>query len=357
MFGTVWAPGGVGGGPEGFTVATKSAWSSTTTYDSGLGDFYLADTGTTIENFTGYDAMFAFPYLRAIQGASWWFWNDKTVTFDFSFEDAHNLSHRVDVWVQLKGHEQDFGYMIAQSVKACVRLDEQPNDFNDNWGNSSLEGHGETRRIVLSSEDQYDLNGGYVRVLAKKMNDTSLFVSVYNYQANTHALASLFNTTVPVESSLFDEVIPFLTVTHAGHGEFQGTMNSQTFYSGSEVLDVPDSIDVHRQWGFNAFLQQLFADLTNFLPPWLKDFVRGFGLWFDWLWPALNIISSIVISLAPYFPFIMLFYVIDIVYTSVTEGTIQPIGNLAMSVYNLTAAVIGTLVSIAQTAYSIIHFW
>jgi hypothetical protein len=355
MIGAVLAD--AGGGPVGFTVATKSAWCSTTTYDSGRGDFYLADNGTTIVNFTGYDAMFAFPYLRAIQGASWWFWNDKTVTMDFSFTDAHNQSHRVDVWIQMKSHEQNFGAIVGQSVKATVRVDESPTNFDNNWGNTSLTGGGEIHHIILSSEDNYILKDGYVRILAKKTNDTSLFVSVYNYQPDNHVLSSLFNATIDVSSSLFDEALPFLMVTHEGHGEFQGNMISQTFYSGSEELTVPYSTDVHRQWGMMDWIWQMFNSVTGIFPPWLRDYITGFANWFYWLMPVVNIVTTIIVQLAPYFPFIMLFYIIDVVYTSIEEGSVQPIGSLVMSVYSLAAAVIGTLVSIGQAAYDLIHFF
>jgi len=51
------------------------------------------------------------------------------------------------------------------------------------------------------------------------------------------------------------------------------------------------------------------------------------------------------------------FYFMDIVSTSVEQGSFESIGKFAITFYGVLAGVVHALVLIAQTVYDFIHFW
>lgn len=344
------------GSPYGFTIDTRTEWASTTAYDEGETAYYLNTTYTNMSDFAGYDGSFRIPELRAIQGASWWFWNDKNVYFIFEFTQANNQSHRILVWVNIWSHEQTFGTVIQQNIQSCVRVDEYQEDFDYKFGNTTLEGHGEVRIIKHSAQDTWDLNGGYFKVVIAKVNETSASLGVYNYQSPSMNLCKLFEADIIVNNGFFNNTIPFLTILHDGHGEFHAYSILETLYTGSSP-SLPVSSGERRVYSWYDGVTSMFASVVNILPDWLRNWVSGFGVWFTFAYKILDVVWSMALQFLPLLPFLFLGYFLDVIYTSFTRGSIEPIGIFAMGIYNTVSSVIGTLIGIASVVYQYIKFW
>lgn len=346
------------GGSYGFTIDTRTDWSSTTTYDKGETGHYLPFNDTSIYNFTGYNGKFLINNIRAIQGASWWFWNDKVLTFDFMFQSANNYTNRIHVYVECRSDEREWGMVVTQYVKACIRVDTDL--FDGNWGNITYDRIsiiGNIAHAFLDTEDTLDL-GSYFNIVLSKHNSTSLKIGVFNFQKDTDKLAPLFSVYAQVNSDFFEQVMCYLTITHDGHGNFEALSYSEAFSFNTNTTSYPTDNATLRKTGFYITIQQLFNSIApKILPRWLIDTINGFGNWFSLVGGILLVVLSNMSAMLFIVPVIFLFYFLDVIYTSVEKRSFEPIGVFATSIYSLGVNVIGTLTTIAETIYSYIKFW
>ncbi|MCJ7767837.1 hypothetical protein MUP79_05565, partial [Candidatus Bathyarchaeota archaeon] len=110
-----------------------------------------------------------------------------------------------------------------------------------------------------------------------------------------------------------------------------------------------------------GFWQQLshdlFSTVSSILPSWLTDYISQFASWGGYILGFLSIVWGIITSVAPYLPFILLFWILDAALTSVNQGSFTPLGTCIMTMYDWGTQLIGVLVAIGNAIYSFIKFW
>jgi len=89
------------------------------------------------------------------------------------------------------------------------------------------------------------------------------------------------------------------------------------------------------------------------LPSWLRAYIDTLGKFAQGLTPMVGAIWGTVLTILPFLPLVLLFYVIDAGYASINAGSIQPMGVCVSTLYGL----VGVIVGIANTIYSFIKFW
>jgi hypothetical protein len=348
------------GSSWGFATDTRMNWASNTTYEEGWTGYFLGNSTTSFLGFNGYSGMFSVPVLRAVQGGSWWFWNDKDVVLVFNFIQESNSSHCIHVMVKFQGHEQTWGTQIDEKVFACVREDDSYSDFNGTWGELYIvHGYGvEAQPTALTGSDSWDLSGGQLYVRLSKNNSTSAIVSVYNWQVDKATWFPLINYTLGVSASFWTETIVCVEVYHSGHGEFDIHDLTDDCFNGSDYPSEPSGlvgggVRVFGTW--DGFVNLLKG--AKIFPSWLTDFLGGFTGWINSFVSLLVPLFGLFLQLLPYAPIILGFWVLGVVVKSVNEGSFEPIGNMAMSIWTLASGLVHTIVAISSAIWNYIKFW
>lgn len=132
---------------------------------------------------------------------------------------------------------------------------------------------------------------------------------------------------------------------------------SDVIYTSAWVPDVPSTLGGTSDNPFNNLFANIGHAVGKVLPSWLRDTLGSFSSWFGWLAPILSAVFGVLVTVAPFLPLILIFYVVDAGVTSFSTGSIEPIGACFTSLYQLAALSINGMVSIAETVWSFIHFW
>ncbi len=97
--------------------------------------------------------------------------------------------------------------------------------------------------------------------------------------------------------------------------------------------------------------------MVNPLPVWAKDLlgtVSGFG---SWLMLLLSPFLALVVAILPFAPFLLIFYVADVLMSAVVTGDIKSVGVAFQGLYDTAVGIAGTIVSVVQAAIQFLHFW
>jgi hypothetical protein len=140
-----------------------------------------------------------------------------------------------------------------------------------------------------------------------------------------------FKETLTVDPSVWVNPTLNLYVAHDGSGEFVCTFADPHVGNLAELeTQPPSTINNPFQWVTDAFnfLHQIALIVGNFM---------GYFL--------------------PILPFLFLFYLLDVIITSVQVGSIQPIGKFALILWDFLLKIWDVLVKIGQLIWDAITFW
>jgi len=140
-----------------------------------------------------------------------------------------------------------------------------------------------------------------------------------------------FTETLTVSPSVWDNPILNLYVGHDGSGEF--VCNFADPYIGTiAVLEdqPPPKVSNPFQWVTDAF---------------------------NFLYQIALIVGNFMGYLIPILPFLFLFYLLDVIITSVQVGSVQPIGKFALMMWDFLLKIWDVLVKFGQLIWDAITFW
>jgi len=66
---------------------------------------------------------------------------------------------------------------------------------------------------------------------------------------------------------------------------------------------------------------------------------------------------GLFLAVLPMAPLLLVFWVVDAGVTSVHQGSFEPIGNVATTVFGLVSGLVSTVVGIGEAIWNFIHFW
>jgi len=287
----------------------------------------------TIQNFTGYYATIRFTELTT--GATGWgFWENYAQT-------------NVYVFLNFTGST---GTEIILKLNFVKRL--------DLWG---VFGKLQVGSIVTKNGTNYGFMYdtlslvGYTELYVYK-NGENLTLTVYNYQTMLENAKKLTDVTFNLNETWFNEVSFDMTVSHDGfHPQmFEGYLENEDF---SYIIGTLPTEKTLAENIFDVFVRGLINSIQA-IPQWLKNISDMMFGWLSWLFGLIgDVVLGITTTVIPFLPLLLVFYVLDAGITSVHTGSITPLGNCFLALYNFVIMIIEAIVRICHTIYAFIHFW
>jgi len=105
------------------------------------------------------------------------------------------------------------------------------------------------------------------------------------------------------------------------------------------------------------FFSSLIQTVNKILPQWLKDSLATIWGFFSFVGSIFMLVLNIVGLIMPHIGFIILFWILDAIITSVNEGNLQPIGNVFTSIFEIGRGIYQTIANIIEAIWNVIHFW
>jgi hypothetical protein len=310
-------------------ICERTHWKENLTDTIGFAEW----NNKTMVNFTGYYATIRFSELTTA-GTGFWFWENYAET-------------NVYVFLNFTGST---GTQIMLKFDFLKRL--------DLWG---VLGKLQVLSYATENGTHYNFMGdtlslvGYTEVYVYK-NGGNLTLTVYNYQTTLENAKKLTEVTFNVGEAWFNEVSFDMTVSHDGMHpyKFDGYLENEDFNYTIGTLPTEKGLAENI---FDVFVRGLINSI-GVIPQWLKSITDMMFGWLTWLFSITGgILVSIVHTAIPFLPLLLIFYVLDAGITSVYTGSITPIGNCFLTLYNFTVTVISAIVAITGTIYDFIHFW
>ncbi|MCW4008979.1 MAG: hypothetical protein NWF09_09880 [Candidatus Bathyarchaeota archaeon] len=140
-----------------------------------------------------------------------------------------------------------------------------------------------------------------------------------------------FTETLTVDPSVWENPELVLYVGHDGSGEFSVSF-ADPYIGTIAVLEdqAPPKLSNPFQWVTDAF---------------------------NFLYQIALIVGSFMGFFIPILPFIFLFYLLDVIITSVQVGSVQPIGKFALMIWDFLLKIWDVLVKFGQLIWDAITFW
>jgi hypothetical protein len=316
-------------------IATRTQWQTLSGMESGSMEWeYL-----NISDFAGYFASINFSWL--VNEANWYepqvlkkleiTWNISNIYVHVDFEDVKNFGGVLDnMWVYCGSAVNNSGFTASYWEWWATRMVRSHTDFNRNWKD-------------------------YFEVQVSKKADTTVLVEIYKYGLSE--TVRMISNEYTVSSDFWNGTDITMKIHHEGKGYLYGEM-SDTIYTGSWSPDIPETWNSPLSNPFWDFINNLAQTVTSVLPQFLRNWLNQLGAWSGYLFGLIGgILMGIVTTVIPFLPLLLVFYVVDAGMTSVITGSITPLGNCFLALYNLVTAIISALVGIIQTIYDFIHFW
>lgn len=287
-------------------------------------------------DFAGYHAVWNFSYL--LNTPNWWDvesqknviieWNFSGIYVYASAKCLHNLGSLI---------HNDWLYGGSATNQS---------QFTGSWWDFTSAGTVRTH-VNFQEFDSFE-------IFVSKKDATTVLVELWAMRLL--ADVRLFSNEHTVSADYWDTVDVTYQVWHEGPGHFLGAFSDEIF-TASYSPDVPSGYIPGEDNPFSNFFGNLLNTFSKVLPSYLRDMLTSFSGWFVWLIPIASVVWGVVTQLAPLLPFILLFYLIDVCFSSVKQGSFQPIGQMTVGLFNLASTIVGAVVSIAGTIYDFIHFW
>jgi hypothetical protein len=191
-----------------------------------------------------------------------------------------------------------------------------------------------SERIVYSGDAKYGLTPPthiYMQLIRRSNTTLEYSLSVMDKGGYTtlpngtvyQGFYAFFNQTINVNDGFFDnEIFPILTVTHAGSGHFQFNIYGEDYNNG-EYPEFLGGLDI-------AEAKETIIESLGFLSD-----IYGF---FATLWGIITGMVMFAIALIqgfwPIFPILIIFYLLDMFWTSYERGGFVAIGDTVYKLYN-----------------------
>lgn len=291
------------------------------------------------DNFAGYYGTLRFPQLETA-GTGFWFWENYAITvvkvrLNFTGSDGKQII----IGLEFERTIELWGAIAGQYVFSEVRENPDMTWFLwESYKNAEpLNNAGQTEVIVYR-------------------DGTNLTVKVYVYQDPLLNPRMVQDITFNVGDAWFTAVSMNIAVNHEGFhpSNFNGYLENEVFnYTLGELptpLTPEESI-------INTFFHSLINEFTA-IPTWLRDEVDQLYGWLSWL---MNLSSGILWQITsltiPLIPVIVVFWGFDVTMTAINTGSIQPIGDMVLTIWNLTISIIGAIVGTMSAIWSFVKFW
>lgn len=305
-----------------------------------------------INDFQGYHTTINFTDFTMGKGAWWWLDSEKRFYFALQLQGSSNFCLRF--WVRFSEGTNTWGILRDRMVWAGAYA-----NFSDHSGvyYAGLEYENIFNQPVNAKGTYFDT-----------WNGMSNYLDLYVWKGSNNTVKYQINMvkaseSLPVRlvSGQFDNIPAtwFNTVgvseyfKHEGLGSIRGGMTDSFDTSGfnGEATDKR-SIDFWSQ-----LTHDFYSIASSVLPKWLTDYISQFASWGGYILGFLSIVWGIITSVAPYLPFILLFWLLDAALTSVNQGSFTPLGICIMTIYDWGTQLIHVLVAIGNAIYSFIKFW
>ncbi len=193
----------------------------------------------------------------------------------------------------------------------------------------------------------YEVNVYFIKNNASSVKIIFMFLDAGVYDAETGELIPvLLEENVDLSSinpNFFNSsIIIGLGVIHEGSGHF-GLSVAAEDYVGSEMPDIPANLN----------LTDIVQETTN----WITDLFNFLSGGVAFLIGGIQLVSAFAGQFIPILPFLFIFWCIDAVVSSAQAGSIKPIGNFVMAIWEFLLKMWETLVRIGQLIWDAITFW
>lgn len=300
-----------------------------------------------INDFSGYHATINFSDFTMGKGAWWWLDSEKRFYFALQLQGSANFCLRF--WVRFSEGTNTFGILRDRMVwaGAYANFSEHANIAYENIFNQPTNAEG-------TYFDTWTGMSNYLDFYVWKVDNNSVSYQINMVKSSESLPVKLAAGSVGgISSAWFTTVRVYEFFKHEGLGSIRGGMVDEFTSSGfsGETTDK-------RSIGFwQQLSHDLFSIASSVLPSWLTDYISQFASWGGYILGFLSIVWGIIMSVAPYLPFILLFWVLDAALTSVNQGSFTPLGTCIMTIYDWGTQLIHVLVAIGNAIYSFIKFW
>jgi len=316
-------------------IATRTQWQTISGQEGGSMEWQY----TNISDFAGYFASINFSWL--VNEANWYepqvlkkleiVWNISNIYVCISCEDVKNFGGILDNMLFYAGSSvNNSGFTANWWDWWNTHLVRSHTDFNRNW------------------RDYYEIQ-------VSKKAETTVLVEIYKFGLD--GATRMISNEYTVSSDFWDSVDLSLKIWHEGKGYLYGGM-TDAIYTGSWSPETPDRWGNPQDNPIYNLINSLAQVITSVLPSSIRNWVNQFGVWAGYLFALIGgILFGIVSTVTPFLPLLLVFYVVDAGITSVQTGSITPLGNCFLALYQFVLMIIHTIVAICQTIYDFIHFW
>jgi hypothetical protein len=296
-------------------------------------------------NFTGYHATINMSTFEGLRKEWWWMVSEKSFFWSMAFHNV-DTGQLVYVYIRMREVTNTWGFIWDKNIIVDVRENETQNFFWD--GNY----------YARDEFFDYDWFSGknYAEIFVWK-DGANLRIVIVHHRGDQPKAVRLWNSTINLGESFFENVTLTNRLKHAGYGYFNGGCIDQIYENTPYSPSLPDMQEIPVRNILDQFIHDISQILTNNLPQWAQDFIGQLQSWWAGLQGILAMVWGIVTQIVPFFPFILLCWILDAVITSVTEGNIHPLGIVFTTIFEVGRGIIQTLVTIAHTVYDILIFW
>ena len=185
---------------------------------------------------------------------------------------------------------------------------------------------------------------------------TELTVECINNNLDRDNVCRSGNFTTTVPEDFFVNCTMSLQAWCDGSAGWTDTLITYEFTDSYTV--IPWTVDFY-EWHnpFWDWVSQAFGGAFSLLPENIRTMITQITGWLGPLGGALTVVWSAFLMLLPFAPFLLLAWVLDAGLTSVNRGSIEPIGNVASTIFGLAGTLISTTVGIVETIWNFIHLW
>ena len=288
-----------------------------------------------VSDFQGYIGTINFSLFES-QRSSWYALTTyKDVIFDWYFEGNGSSLY---IRVGFQHWQNNFGLTSGLCINYAWATDNKTAFDNNLW-------------ISTYTED-YDL-GTNVKLYVY-LNNSKLHAELYNYRSDLSKPEKYELWNNEVNSNWGSQVYVVFGISHYNWGRFHG------YYSDvfQAVTELPESASWTEEQGadFWRLINDFKQNVLNFGNR-IWQYINQMWSWFYFLYNILAIVWNAVTLSIQFLPFIILFWFLDAIMTSVNEGDLHPIGKVFMTIYTFTASLISAIINILHTIYDVVHFW
>ncbi len=193
----------------------------------------------------------------------------------------------------------------------------------------------------------YQVNVYFIKQNASSVKIIFMFLDAGVYDAETGELIPcILEETLDLSSINPDffnsSIIIGLGVIHEGSGHFELSVDAED-YVGTELPDIPANLN----------LTEVVQETTN----WITDLYNFLSGGVAFLMGGIQLVGAFMGQFIPILPFMFLFWCIDAAVSSVMAGSIKPIGNLVMTIWEFCLKLWDTIIHLGELIWDAITFW